>query len=210
MDKSEVEIADRSQLPAHPDHNFHSLLAAIERSDIEVVDLSAIALRNVLTGVITGEGPTTSGRIHFSRMLDLSDAQLCARILMAAGGPAGTPVTRLEANLLFDIDAAAAERTDDGRFDDLLVKSVAHFALAEAGHIVPPRQIALDRATGLSSWASPSTDVDGEILDGMAAQRGNKRHLKPTLMGLAAVLTGIGAKLSIAVPALAAMVDLIV
>src|SRR5215472_4083888 len=114
-------VTDLAQLPAHQDHNFHSLMAAIENSEIDVADLSAQALRGVLKGVITGEGPTTAGRAHFSRTLDLDDASLCARILTAAGGEAGAPVTRLEADLLFDIDAAAAERTDDGRFGDLLL-----------------------------------------------------------------------------------------
>jgi hypothetical protein len=102
---------------------FHSLIDAIERSKIEVPELSAAALCDVLRGGITGEGPTTTGRAHFSRALDPHDASLCARILNAAGGEAGAPVSQLEVNVLFDIDAVAAERTDSGRFDDLLVKS---------------------------------------------------------------------------------------
>src|SRR5262249_55640529 len=146
MEPVSFEILDLSQSPIDQDRSFQSLMGAIERSKIEVPELSAAALGDVLKGVITGEGPTTAGRVHFSRMLDSSDASLCARILRAGGGEAGAPVTRLEANMLFDIDAAAAERTDEGRFDDLLVKSVAHFALAEAGHAVPPRQVALDPA----------------------------------------------------------------
>lgn len=209
METSSVEITDPSQLQAHQDRNFQSLIAAIEQSKIEVADLSAAALRGVLNGVITGEGPTTTGRAHFSRTLDPDDALLCARILTAAGGEAGAPVTRLEANVLFDIAAAAAERTDDGRFDDLLVKSVAHFALAEAGHTVPPRQVALDPATALSSWANSSTDIDGEILAWIASHVRNKRRLKSTLMGLSAFLTGIGATLSVAAPSITAVVDLI-
>jgi hypothetical protein len=148
--------------------------------------------------------------VHFSRALDSHDASLCARILNAAGGEAGAPVTQLEANVLFDIDAAAAERTDDGRFDDLLVKSVAHFALAEAGHVVPPRQIALSAATALSSWTNRSTDIDGESLAWIASQLGNKKRLKSTVMGISVFLTGIGATLAVAAPSLTAAADLIV
>jgi hypothetical protein len=148
--------------------------------------------------------------VHFSRTLDPKDALLCARILMAGGGEAGAPVTRDEANVLFEIDAAAAERTDDGRFDDLLVKSIAHCALAEAGHKVPPRQVALDPATELSSWANRSTDVDREILTWIASHAQNRKRLKSTLMGLSAFLTGIGATISFATPSLATVVDLIV
>lgn len=209
METKVVEITDPSQLAAPQDRNFQSLMAAIEHSKIEVADLAAVALRDVLKGVITGEGPTTSGRMHFSRTLDPGDALLCARILRSAGGEAGTPVTRLEADVLFDIAAAAAERTDDGRFDDLLVKSVAHFALAEAGHKVPPRQVALDPATELSSWANRSTDIDGEILAWIASQVRDKKRLKSTLMGLSAFLTGIGTTLSVAAPSIAAVADLV-
>src|SRR5215468_8211642 len=210
MEPDLVEILNLSQSPAHQDRTFRSLMAAIEHSKIEVAELSAAALRDVLKGVITGEGPTTAGRAHFSRALDRDDASLCARILRAAGGEAGAPVTRLEADLLFDIDAAAAERTDDGRFDDLLVKSVAHFALAETGHAVPPRRLALDPATELASWANRSTDIDSEILAWIASQVGNKKRLKSTLMGFSAFLTGIGATLSVAAPSITAMGDLIV
>jgi len=210
METSPVEIIDLSQLSARPDHHFQTLMAAIENSKIEVRDLSAEALRDVLKGIITGEGPTTAGRVHFSRTLDPADAVLCARILSAAGGEDGAPVTRLEVDVLFDIDAAATERTDDGRFDDLLVKSVAHFALAEAGHVVPPRQVALDPATELSSWARRATDVDGEILAWIASHVRNKKRLKSTLMGLSAFLTGVGATLSVAAPSITAAIDLMV
>jgi hypothetical protein len=212
MNKKTAESTDLSRLHLPgPDTSFHSLIATIERSKIEVVDLSAAALSGVLKGVITGEGPTTDGRVHFSRVLDPSDALLCERILMAAGGERGAPVTRTEANVLFDIDAAAAERTDEGRFNNLLVKSVAHCVLAETGEKVPPRQVALAPATELSSWANRSadTDIDSEILIWIASHVQNKKRLKSTLMGISAFLTGIGATLSLAAPSVTAVVDLI-
>src|SRR5580704_19766560 len=97
MDKKTAEANHQSKFRlASPDRSFHSLMSAIEQSKIEVADLSAAALRGVLKGVITGEGPTTTGRAHFSRTLDPGDALLCARIMTAAGGEAGAPVTRLE------------------------------------------------------------------------------------------------------------------
>jgi hypothetical protein len=210
MDKKTAEASDLSGFRlASPDRSFRSLMSAIEQSKIEVVDLSVSALSGVLKGVITGEGPTTDGRVHFSRMLDPNDALLCERILMAAGGERGTPVKRVEANVLFDIDAAAAERTDDGRFGNLLVKSVAHCVLAEAGQRVPPRQVALAPATELSSWANRSadTDIDTEILVWIASHVRNKKRLKSTLMGISAFLTGIGATLSLAAPSITTVVD---
>ena len=47
-------------------------------------DTAAHALTIVRDGVITGEGPTTKGRVHFSRALDADDAAWCVRILTAA------------------------------------------------------------------------------------------------------------------------------
>jgi hypothetical protein len=213
---SELEVSRfsvRRELSARDvpvrEDSFHHLMAAIEHSGNAVADLSAAALLNVLNGIITGEGPTTAGRVHFSRALDPADAALCARILTSAGGTAGLPVTRLEADVLFEIDAAAAERTDNGRFGDLFIKSIAHCALAEVGHKVPPRQVALSPDTDLASWANRSTGVDGEILTWIASQVRNKRRLKSTRTALASFLDHVGATLSCAAPSVVTVVDLV-
>lgn len=158
---------------------FHALVAVIEKSPILVAELSASALGQVLSGVITGEGPTAAGRVHFSRTIDATDAAWCERILIGAGGRAGAPVTRLEAERLLDIDAAAAERADGGRFDDLLMKAVAHHVLSGSGERVPPRDVALDRATPVASWAarfSPA-EIDDEVLRWIASHSRSKKRL---------------------------------
>src|SRR3982750_2400659 len=118
---------------------------AIETSKISCHKTAAQALTIVRDGVITGEGPTTKGRIHFSRALDADDVAWCARILTAAAVE-HQPVSRAEAEALFEISDAAAERSDDGRFDDLLAKAVAHHAASESGLPVPPRTVALSPA----------------------------------------------------------------
>jgi hypothetical protein len=154
-------------------------------------ETAAAALAQVLSGVITGEGPTTRGRIHFSRTLDREDAMLCERILMAAGRN-GAAVSRAEAEMLFDIDAAATERTDQGRFDDLFAKAVAHYVLAAAGRAVPPRNVALARETPLTTWAlqQPSGNIDTEILLWIASHVNNRRRLSASLASIAAVICG--------------------
>src|SRR5437868_15175355 len=57
---------------------------------------AAHALTIVRDGVITGEGPTTKGRIHFSRALDADDAAWCERILTATAVE-HQPASRAEA-----------------------------------------------------------------------------------------------------------------
>src|SRR6201999_1388986 len=114
-------------------------------------------------GVITGEGPTTRGRVHFSRELDADDAAWCARILTAAA-VADQPVSRAEGEALFEIDGAATERSDSGRFEDLIRKAVVHHAASATGLLVPPRTVALAPETALESWApTQAAKVDIEV-----------------------------------------------
>jgi hypothetical protein len=164
--------------------------AALEPSTISCQNAAAIALTVVRDGVITGEGPTTRGRVHFSRELDADDAAWCARILTATAVE-HQPVSRAEAEALFEIDDAAAERSDNGRFDDLLTKAVVHHAASASGLPVPPRTVALSPETAIESWApARAANVDTEVLEWIASQmRGNRRRNR-TLMALVATLVG--------------------
>jgi hypothetical protein len=149
------------------------------------------ALREVLSGVITGEGPTTRGRVHFSRMLDAEDAALCEQILLE-GGRDGAAVSRAEAEVLLDIDAAATERADQGQFDELLAKAIAHYVLATAGQEVPPRDIALARQTPLAAWAFRQSrlDVDRELAAWITSQVNGRRRLNAAVAAIVALLCG--------------------
>lgn len=154
---------------------------------------AAHALTIVRDGVITGEGPTTKGRIHFSRALDADDAAWCVRILTATAVE-HQPVSRAEAEALFEISDAAAERSDNGRFDDLLAKAVAHHAASESGLSVPPRTIALSPDTDIESWApTKATNIDTKVLEWIASQMRNKRRTNHALATMVATLVGAAA-----------------
>jgi hypothetical protein len=167
--------------------------AALEPTRISCRNTAAQALTIVRDGVITGEGPTTKGRVHFSRELDADDAAWCARILTATAVE-HQPVSRAEAEALFEIDDAAAERSDDGRFDDLLAKAVVHHAASESGLPVPPRTVALSPDTSIESWApTRAAGVDTEVLAWIAARMRGKRRSNRTLMRLVATIVGVAA-----------------
>src|ERR1700751_5579316 len=152
---------------------------------------AAHALAVVRDGVITGEGPTTKGRVHFSRALDADDADWCARILTAAAVE-HEPVSRAEAEALFEINDAAAERTDDGLFDDLFAKAVVHHAASASGLPVPSRTVALSPDTAIESWApTKAVGVDTEVLEWIASQMRGKRRSNRTLMALVATIIGV-------------------
>jgi hypothetical protein len=167
-----------------------ALIATIESSPIATGADAAAALAIVRDGVITGEGPTTSGRVHFSRSLDAHDADWCARILTARAINE-TAVSREEAVALFQIDEAAAERSDNGRFDDLFAKAIVHHAASASGLAVPSRAVALSPDIAIESWApSRSSDVNAEVLEWIAAQMRGKRRTNRTLMTIVAALLG--------------------
>src|SRR5476651_602455 len=166
-------------------------------SKISCRNTAAEALAIVRDGVITGEGPTTKGRIHFSRALDADDAAWCARILTATAVE-HQPVSRAEAEALFEINDAAAERSDDGVFDDLLAKAVVHHAASASGLAVPPRTVALSPETAIESWApTHAVGVDTEVLEWIASQMRGKRRSNRTLMRLVAA-TIVGAAIPLA------------
>src|SRR3979490_3236304 len=168
-------------------------VGTIEPSMISCHNTAAQALAIVRDGVITGEGPTTKGRVHFSRALDADDAAWCARILTARAVE-HQPVSRAEAEALFAINDAAAERSDNGRFDDLLAKAVVHHAASASGLPVPPRTVALSPETAIESGGPPrSVSVDAEVLQWIASQMRRKRCSNRTLMTLVATIVGAAA-----------------
>lgn len=153
-------------------------------------DTAAHALTIVRDGVITGEGPTTKGRVHFSRALDADDTAWCARILTAAAVN-DQPVSRAEAEALFEINEAATERSDAGRFEDLLAKAVAHHAASASGLPVPPRSVALSAETDIESWAPGyATRVNRDMLEWIAGQMRGSRQGNRRLMAMVATFVG--------------------
>jgi hypothetical protein len=173
-----------------PIANLAQPIDALEPSKISCRNTAALALTVVRDGVITGEGPTTKGRVHFSRALDADDAAWCARILTATAVE-HQPVSRAEAEALFEINDAAAERSDDGIFDDLLAKAVVHHAASASGLPVPPRTVALAPETAIESWApTKAVGVNIEVLEWLAGQMRGKRRSNRTLMTLVATIVG--------------------
>ena len=166
------------------------LIDAIEMSMSDDREVAVYALGIVRDGVITGEGPTTRGRIHFSRALDAQDAACCARILTTMA-IADEPVSRAETEAMFEINAAAAERSDDGQFDDLLAKAIVHHAASASGLPVPSRTIALAPETAIESWApTRAAGLDSEVLEWITSQMRGKLRGNRTVTNLIAAVIG--------------------
>jgi hypothetical protein len=166
------------------------LIRTIETSNTPDHEAAALALTIVRDGVLTGEGPTAAGRVHFSRSLDKDDANWCVRILTAAAVDS-QPVSRAEAETLFQINDAATERMDDGRFEDLFAKAIVHHAASASGLPVPSRAVALAPDTAIESWApTTAVGVNTEALEWIAEQMRNTRRSNRLLMSVVATLIG--------------------
>jgi hypothetical protein len=167
------------------------LIGAIETPKSGDRDVAVYALGLVRDGVITGEGPTTRGRIHFSRAIDAQDAAWCARILTAIT-VADQPVSRAEAEVLFEINAAAAERSDNGQFDDLFARAIVHHLASASGMPVPSRTIALSPDTAIESWApTRAAGLDTEVVAWIASQMRGKLRGYRTVIKLVAAIIGV-------------------
>ena len=179
-----------------------ALMATLETSLETTDDQAAKALAFVRDGIITGEGPTTRGRVHFSRALDAVDVAWCHRILTAPA-LAQMPVSRAEIEILFQIDAAASERSDDGRFDDLFARAVAHHTAAASGIEVPPRAVALAAETPIESWAPAKTaEVDTQVLEWLSRQMRGTPRRNAARVASVAMLIGAAVPIAQSLPAL--------
>jgi hypothetical protein len=172
-------------LPSEP-RDREALVAQVAKSTSDIAARSAMALAQVRSEIIVGEGPTVAGRVHFSRTIDAGDTALCARILVAAGCT-GLSVSRAEADALFAIDAAGSERCDNGRFDDLLTKAVMHHLMSAAGVAVPSRESAFDPENPLVAWAS-AIDLDWEQQSWLESHLGQMKPSSAAARAIKAIL----------------------
>src|SRR4029077_18080004 len=84
-----------------------------------------------------------------------------------------------------------AERSDNGRFDDLLAKAVVHHAASASGLSVPPRTGERSPEASIESCApTKAAHVNTEVLEWIASQMRGKRRGNRTLMTLVATIVG--------------------
>ena len=143
---------------------FGAVMRALETASQISPLLAAYAIGQVRFAVITGGGPAIGARKHFSRVVDAEDVALLARILELAGGALACPVSRPEAEALFDLHDAIAGSATDAGFADLFTGAIASYLLGSAG--VPPvtRLAQPEFAAAAPLGAEQSTWLSSRIL----------------------------------------------
>jgi hypothetical protein len=128
--------------------------------------LVRFALDQVKIAVIEGSGPLRSGKTLEPGCVCEGEVDLLRRILHSFGGDGNIAVTRPEAEVLFDIDAATAGADNHPGWTDLFVKAIASCVMAASGYAAPPREVALARDAWLDQRGDLSLDA---MLGGMGA-----------------------------------------
>lgn len=142
------------------------LVNIIEKARWIPQSLVRFALEQVKAAVISGAGPLRDGRKLEPGIVSEADVDLLRRILYGAGSDGSIAVTQAEAEVLFDIDEATADRDNDPAWTDLYVKAIANCVMAASGYAAPPREVALAREAWLDRRGELSLDA---ILGGMAS-----------------------------------------
>ncbi len=142
------------------------LVKVLEKAKSSPQRLAAFALSQVAKAIIGGDGPLArGGRLEPGRVTR-DEADLMRRILYAFGGDGNLAVSRAEAEILFDINDAAAAADNDPAWSDLFVKAIASFLMAASGYASPSRQEAIRREAWLDEPAGGVADFFGRMAAG--------------------------------------------
>lgn len=152
--------------------NMQWLLSRITR-DEEVKRATELELLvTVLEKAISAPDPLAvftlqqvKAQVLRSNRLGEREAELPRRVLYAAGGQQNIAVTRLEAEVLYDIHDARSGLDNDPAWDDLFVKAVLSHLMFVSGYQPPTREEALRR----DAWLNDTGMNSGRFLSAMAA-----------------------------------------
>ena len=165
---------------------LEALIKVLEAAKSSPESLSAFALQQVRSAVISGEGPIAEHRklivedredAPLRMSLDpnslggeltpgrvgVAEVKLLRRVLYAFGGDGGVAVSRAEAEVLFDINDATEGADNDPAWTDLFAKALANTVMATSGYVVPSRDVALRQ----EEWLETDTGGVGDFFTRM-------------------------------------------
>jgi hypothetical protein len=119
------------------------LVRVLEKARWVPASLVTFALAQVRAAVVNGDGPLRLGQVPMRGVIAEREVELVRAILCALGSDSSLAITRAEAEMLLDINAALAALPARPAWTDLFVKAVANVLMSSAGYAAPPRKIAL-------------------------------------------------------------------
>ncbi|WP_017932555.1 hypothetical protein [Robiginitomaculum antarcticum] len=107
--------------------------------------LIGFALAQVKQAVLFGEGVIGRGRSLSPGHVSAADVEILRNMIYASGGDNHIAVTRVEAQALFELNAATRGADNDPGWRDLFVKAIANYLMFLTSYNTPDRNEALRR-----------------------------------------------------------------
>ncbi len=165
------------------------LINVLDKARWSPLSLAAFALDQVRRAVVEGTGPMRSGKHAVAGVVTEADVEMLKRILYAYGGDGSLAVTRAEAEILFEIDAATDGADNAESWPDLFVKGIANCVMAASGYAAPSREQALAREAWLEKRGETGVGaiVAGMLTGGLSAVLAAYRAQSPEERAIAAL-----------------------
>ncbi len=130
------------------------LVRVLEKARWVPASLVTFALAQVRAAVVHGDGPLRLGQVPIRGAIAEREVELIRAILCSLGSDSALPITRAEAEMLLDINAALQGSPARPAWTDLFVKATANVLMSSAGYAAPPRRTALgaDRGPRREPW----------------------------------------------------------
>jgi hypothetical protein len=146
------------------------IVSILEEARWAPPSLPLLVLRQMRTGVLTGRGPLRTGAPVLAGVITDPEVELVKRVLVACDD--ALPVTRSEAEALFDINAAISDPSGHTGWSELYVTAIANAVMWAAGYAVPGRREALGSLSlGAATIAATTLELPrGVTSDEIAAR----------------------------------------
>jgi len=115
------------------------LICALDKARWSPESLVRFTLNTVKDAIISGNGTLRNGHALRAGQITDADVELIRRVIFAFGGDGNVAVTRAEAEILFEINDAIADVSDNVAWTELFVKSIASVVMVASGYRAPQR-----------------------------------------------------------------------
>jgi len=119
------------------------LINILERARWSPERLVSYAMQQVELAVTTAEGPLRSGQELTPGVIREAEVELLRRMVYAFAGEDNIAITKAEGELLFRINDALVDQSQNPAWSEFFVKAVANVVLAASAYKLPSREEAL-------------------------------------------------------------------
>lgn len=128
--------------------------------------LVAFTLNQIKHVILTGDSRVIGGD-HVPGRVDASEVEVLRHILFAGAGSGNNAVSRVEAEILFDIEETTADTDNDPTWADLFAKAIGNCVLAASNYTPPPREVALAQVQWLEEHGDGG--MFGKVMNSVAS-----------------------------------------